>query len=537
MQQPDEAKDTTGQHLAAHHAHTGLISRAVAGAFWGILSGTSARLAGILGTLAITHYLNPDQFGEVSLAALVMVTAAMVSNCGLTQYVVARPKAGREAAFHVTFYLVVTGAVALAGAVLLGNPLGRLVNAPGIVKYLPGFAVAAFLERIATIQDRIQIRDLRFRAASLYRSAGEFVYAFISVGLAAFASGTPFGGGAAIMWASITRGIVRVVLLSLNTDRREWLQPCKITWERTREIFAFGVPMALAMLGGFGAQRFDNFVFSHHFGQAAVGFYNVAYNFADMPAGLIGEAVGDVLVPSFAHMDSDERRKSTLLLSLRVISLLVTPLAVGLAVVAPTLVKLAFKPSFQDGVMSILRILALFSIARALTWNGSCYLQVRDKPRAIMVLEILRMIAIVTMMHSFAVIGGLHGASFAPNWATAAVVVVFSLSALSYAWVIRQVDGISILSQLFPVVPPLVASIPMAIAVVGVRRLLDTYQVFTLGHSITTVAEQIRQYGPRLVIEILVGAVVFVPSALILSRRSAREVLDLVRNRRLGSAA
>jgi len=44
-----------------------------------------------------SRYLDPDEYGEVSLAAIVTMTANTVSNCGLSQYIVSKPRAGRAA--------------------------------------------------------------------------------------------------------------------------------------------------------------------------------------------------------------------------------------------------------------------------------------------------------------------------------------------------------------------------------------------------------------------------------------------------------
>src|SRR6185503_9524647 len=118
---------------------------------------------------------------------------------------------------------------------------------------------------------------------------------------------------------------------------RDWLEPARLTFRQTRELFAFGVPMALGALCAFASRRWDNLMVSRFFGPGPAGMYNLAYNLADVPAIQVGEQVGDVLLPSFARLDP-ERRPAALLRSLSLLALVVFPLAVGLGVVAPTLV-------------------------------------------------------------------------------------------------------------------------------------------------------------------------------------------------------
>jgi PST family polysaccharide transporter len=495
----------------------GLARLAVEGAVWTVHTSAGARALGLLGTLLLTRFLGPDAYGEVSLASVVILTANTFSNCGLSQYLVSKPTAGRAAAFHATFYFTLLGLVALAVALALGGPIGALIHAPGIGRYLPGLAFAAVLERLGTVQDRILVRDMRFRAVGLLRSLGEVVYSACSVALAAAGAGRWWGGGNAVVIASIARSGARLVALSIVTPRREWLEPCRITWQRTRDLFAFGLPMSVATLAGFGSRRWDNLVFSHHFGQGAAGIYNLAYNLADIPATQIAETIGDVLVPSFAQMDERERRKRALMLSMRQTTLLVAPLAFGLAAIAPALGR-AFFDRRWAGIEVQLALLSVLSVVRPIGWIGSSYLQVENRPRTIMILESLKTAAVVLGMHVFAILGPrLFGPGSPPVYtgeiaACAAVGIVFALNALGYMALLTTTDGLPLGAQLAEVIPPLVACGPMVIAVAALDRTLSA----------------IVPAAILLCAEVVIGALTFVPSAFVFAPSASRELVTLL---------
>jgi len=496
-----------------------LVARAARGAFWTVFTSSTARAVGLAGTLLLTRYLDPDEYGEISLAAVVMATANTVSNCGLSQYLVSKPHAGRAAAFHATFYFTVLGVVALAAALLAGGPIGALIHAPGIVRYLPGLALATLLERVATVQDRIQVRDMRFRSVGLIRSLGEIVYSAASVALAALGQGRWWGGGNAVVIASVARSGVRLLVLSATTPRREWLDPCRITWARTRDLFAFGLPMSVATLAGFGSRKWDNLVFSQRFGQGPAGIYNLAYNLADIPASQIGETIGDVLVPSFAKMESEERRRKALMMALRQMTLLVAPLAFGLGAVAPALAGL-LDPRWASLDVA-LAILSVLSVVRPIGWIGSSYLQVKNMPRTIMILESAKPVALIVLMVVFATFGPrvagpdvLGRLGTGESWACAAVGVVFGLNSLSYMWVFKRTDGLSLSAQLAELLPPVLACVPMVAAVVGAEHALAAAACAPI---------------VRLAAEVAVGAAVFVPSAFVLAPRTSREFVALLR--------
>jgi lipopolysaccharide exporter len=491
----------------------GLARRAVRGVFWTVSTSIGARALGLAGTLLLTRFLDPGEYGEVSLAAVVIATAGVASSCGLSQYIVSRPGAGRAAVFHATLYYTVLGLVALALAVIAGGPIGDFIHAPGMVRFLPGLAFAAVLERVGTVQDRILVRDMRFRDVGLLRSLGEVVYTVASIGLAAAGAGTAWGGGNAVVWASIARSLVRLVALSAVTPRREWLEPCPITWARTRDLFAFGLPMSLATLAGFGSRRWDNLVFSRSFGQAAAGIYNLAYNLADIPASQLGETIGDVLVPSFAKIEGGPARRRALLVSLRQMTLLCAPLAFGLGALAPTVTQSFFDRRWA-AIDVELALLSVLSAVRPIGWIGASYLQVENRPRTILVLESVKTLAVVGLIPLSAALAPRFGAGAGAGerWACASVGVAFGLGALSYRYTFKKLDGIPLCAALAELLPPVLACVPMVAVVLVAQRWLSATGL---------------PGSARLIALIALGAAAFVPSAFVIAPAASREFLRL----------
>ncbi len=502
MQRADDADSALSDEKPGdHEAGSALARRAARGAVWTISTSVGARAVGLVGTLMLTRFIAPEVYGEVSLAAVIVQTAQTVSSCGLSQYLVSKPHEGRDAAFHATFYFTLLGVIALGLAVIFREPIGVAIGAPGMARYVPGLALAGLLERVGTVQDRILVRDMRFREVGLLRSLGEITYAVVTVSLA-----WAGWGASAVIWGSIVRASARLLSLSLITPRQEWLTPSRLTVARTRELFAFGLPMSVAVLAGFGSRRWDNLLFGGLFGEATAGLYNLAYNLADIPATQIGETIGDVLVPSFAQMDSDARRSAALLRSMRLLMLIVAPLALGLGTIAPTLTRALFDPRWAE-VAPMLTLLSTLSVVRPIGWIGASYLQVKNRPRAIMRLEITKTVGLLA---AIALLGRLG-----PLWACAAVGIAFALGSFGYFWVIRGTDGLPLRDQILPLLPPIVACAPMVLAMLAVRR-----GIAALGGATDAV---------DLAAELFVGAFVFLPSALLLAPAASRDLLGLLR--------
>jgi len=463
-----------------------------------------ARFFGLIGTLIVTRFVTPDAYGAVTIAAVLVMTANQLSSVGLGQYLVSRHTASRPAAFHATLIHVALGVVALTLLLLEGRRLGLALDVPGMKQFLPGLVVSALVDRVAFVPERVLVRELRFGIVGTGRTAGELVYSAGCIALAA--SGA---GAMAIVLGNVARSLVRATVFISAADSRDWLEPCRLSFAKVQEMLRFGVPIALGALCSFASRRWDNLLVSRYFGSGPAGMYNLAYNLADVPAIHVGEQVGDVLLPSFARMDA-EHRPAALARSVTLLALVVFPLAIGLGAVAPTVVAALFDPHWQP-IGPMLVILSALSVARPIGWTIASYLQARHLPGLILALEVLKL----AIMMLFIVILG----SRSPAWTCVCVGIAFGAHAVASLLIVQRLDGMPVAPLLLSLARVLAACGPMVAAVLGMRFLLD--RVAPMPAAI------------ELIIETIVGILVYPPCALLLCGVSARDlvrrVVDAVR--------
>ena len=482
-------------------AASSITNKTVRGAGWTILTGVFSRALGLVGTLALTHFLAPEVQGEVSDAFVVVLTAHMFTTWGGLHFLVARPQeATPEIGWHITVLHLSVGVVALGLVTIFRDTFGAVLGAPAMGRYVPGFAVALFLERIGQIPERIHARHMNFRVIGLGRTSSELTYSLVSVALAVLGL-----GGMAIVYGNIARGVVQVAVMAGTCDRGEWLRPCKLRLRALRPVFSFGLPLAVGAWASFASRRWDNLVISAMFGPAVLGEYNLAYNLADIPAIQVGEQIGEVLLPSFAQM-TPETRKDALLRSIGLLSVVIFPLAVGLGALAPSVVRTLLNPAWA-GVAPMLMILSALSVTRPIGFTIASYLQASNLPRAAMWLNLSKVALLLTSLTLLGQLG--------PLWACAGVGVGFGAQALASMMVVAKQDGVRVGAFLSKCFPPLLACVPMVLAVYAAR-----YGLAYLGIDVR---------GVSLVAEIVAGAVAYVLSALVIARSTSRELVGLIR--------
>ncbi|MBI4508915.1 MAG: oligosaccharide flippase family protein [Deltaproteobacteria bacterium] len=478
-----------------------IAQQAVRGAAWTIASSMGSRAVSLVGTMVITHYVAPAAYGEVSVAVVLVLTASAFSNFGLGNFVIARPNAPARVAFHATVYHVLLGVLALLLMLGLHEPLGRMLGATEVGRYLPWLTVSVLFDRMGYMPERILVRDMKFRVVGLTRTVSELTYTVVAVGLAMAGLGAD-----AIVAASVVRALLRMLLFAWASDRTKWLTPAPLSRETTRELMAFGLPMAVSGLANVGSRYWDNAIISSMFGPGVMGLYAQAYNLADVPANQVGEHIGDVLLPSMAHLPG-EKRKEALIRSTGLLALVVFPLAVGLGAIAPTLVGAVFNEEWQ-GMAPMLLVLSALSVTRPVGWTIGSYLKVQDYPRALMAAEVFKVAALVGWL---LVLGRLG-----PLWACCGVGLAFGSHALLGMILVQRLDKIPVRRFVPALLPPLFACVPMVAAIVGVRAALGF-----IGISLPGVVQ--------LLVEVTVGASAYVGGALVLARKASSEFLTLVR--------
>jgi PST family polysaccharide transporter len=365
---------------------------------------------------------------------------------------------------------------------------------------MPGLAIAAFLERIQYIPERLLSRQLRFRTIAISRAVGEVAFTTVTLLVARKY------GAIGVVYGNLARASLCALLMTIASDRSEWLTPTKLRWDTVRDLFKYGVPIGVGGFAEFVSQRWDNLVASSMYGPDPMGAYQLAYGLAETPTGAVADQIGVVLLPSFSQLEPEER-KVALARAASLMGLLVFPLAVGLGTIAPTVVRTFFPRAWIDvGIM--LTVLSILSVVKPLTWTLVAYANAQQRPRVLMFMGIFKAVTLLLFVLLIGQLGII--------WLCFAVGLAFATYFLTFLWTLRRTDGVPFVGYIMRTLPPLLACVPMVLAIIGTRRML--------------LGAEFAQGKLMLVVEISVGAVAYVISALVIARHASRDFLNLARN-------
>lgn len=475
--------------------------RAVRGAAWNMGTGVGARILQLVGTVVLTRFVAPDQFGEVSAAAVCVLTANQLTAFAIGQYLIAR-RSPPEVVFQAAEIHLGTGFIAMAVVVLLARPLGAMVDAPGMATFIPGFALANLLDRARYVPERLLTRDLRFRTLAMVNASGELTYTAVALALAV-AMGW---GGHAIVVANIARALLTCTLILRLAPRSEWWAPTRLRLKTARELLGYGTPIMLGALSDVAATRWDNLIVARLFGPAVLGHYTLAYSLAELPVSYIAKHMSDVLLPSFSQANPS-RQRAAVARSAGLMMLVVAPLGVGLGAVAPTLVA-AFLDARWAPIAPLLATLSVVTVLRPATWPTSAFLQAQQRPMLIMVASFVKAPVLLSLVALLGMWGG-------PVWSCAAPGIAYILSTSVMVLLAAKGEGLPAGDYLLALVRPLAACAPMYAAVSAVRT-------FCLAQGLGHV--------PSLILQVVAGTAVYAGAAFLLARPLVIDLIHTLRH-------
>ena len=471
--------------------------QAARGVAWNMLLGVSSRMLQLVGTLILTRFIAPDEYGAVLTASIAVMTAGVLTSFAFGQHLIAK-KAPPDIAFQAMVVHVALGVVAMAVVFVARGPLGDAFDTPAMGNYVYAYAIAHILDRARYVPERLIMRALRFRTIAAVNATGELAFTAASLIMA------QRWGANAIIFGVIVRAVITCTLFFRLAPREEYFVRAKLKAADIRDLFAYGLPIMIAAVADRAATRWDNLIMSKLFDPGVMGRYNLSYSLAEMPVNNIAEQIGEVLMPSFSRMEDDQRRRAVVRAPM-LMGVIVSPLGDGLGAVSTTIVATFFDERWH-GMGPMLAVLSTMTVFRPMTWSAIAYCQAVQQTRLVMISSFLRAIVVLALVALCGYLGG-------PLWACIGAGIGYALHSVITIIAAGRLVGFPIGEYLIGCARPLLPCIPMFFAVWGTEQvLLGTMPLPIL-----------------LAVQLVVGVVSYVISAFILVRPAVNELIRLGR--------
>lgn len=453
--QPDDRS-----HRADPGTGVSLSRRAIQGTAFILVSSYLNMIVGLAYGVVLARLLDPVHFGVFGLARFFFSLIEMRGKVGLDfAFIHRHPTTDELAATHWILQMSAAAAsLILVTAVALLLPYLGYAAAPASI--IAALGVVGIVEAAGATARVALEKDLAFNRSTIVVSGALLLSYAAALALAAAGAG---------VWALVGQVAVNALVGSLGfwwaywRHGQRWPGLHHFSGEIARWMLRYGAVMTVGALATTVLLQFDNFLVGTFAGAAALGFYVQAYKVAQWPTGLVTHIISRASLPTYARLQNDPRRLGKAFeLSLSLILMVASPLALALFVTAPDFVRLLYGEKWLPAA-PLLRFLIGYSVLRPLLDDTGALFTAIGQPQRITTVLSVQAITLALCATPLTLLWGATGTAIGVG--IAFIVGVF----LTYSFVARTL--IIDLPRLFA--PAIAAAVISLGLYTGGTRLID----------------------------------------------------------------
>lgn len=340
-------------------ATPGLALRSFEGAVWSAARNLLQVLISLVALALVARELGPQTYGLFGVAMLVIGIAEMIAGGALTDVIVQR-KSLAEGHIDASFWLSTAVAVALAvGVMAFAQPLATWAG--NVQAAEPLFALGALLPItvISRVPMALLARDLRFKAAAQIGALATIVSCGAGIVLALRGAG---------IWTLVVMEALRAGVLAIGSfSCVSWRPGLRARSQHVADLWRFVAGTLLTYSVGYADLLLPRLLVSHLLGTQALGIFMLAIRVSGELARLLTEPLRGVAMAASARAQDARAELQRLVSGLyRASRLLVFPVFLGMAALAPWLIPALFGSKWQAAVPAVqLLMLAGLPLASA----------------------------------------------------------------------------------------------------------------------------------------------------------------------------
>ncbi len=307
----------------------------------------------------LARLLTPADFGLVAASAVVLLTLLTLSEVGLEPALVTRDEVG-ERDLAVAWTLSLARGTVLACAVwLLADFVAAFFRTPELKYLLRVHAVVLIIQGVQSPALALLLRNLDLKRRVQLDLTRRVIDAGATIALAVWLRS---------VWALLLGQILGQIVSSALSYRLAPFHP-RFSLHRTTlgYFFRYGKHLNLTSILILGVMSGGEIVIGRVLGMDALGFYQIALTIPALIGARAAYVMKHVSFPTYAILKTDPRGTvRAFAFQTGLVGLVLIPVAVGVALAAPDLVRIVFGPQWL-GAVEPLQILCVYAVCAGLS--------------------------------------------------------------------------------------------------------------------------------------------------------------------------
>ncbi len=404
----------------------------------------------IVQALLSAHFFRDStEFGRINAVMWAYSLAEVLTSSGLTLALFQHRGDPEKLIGPVWTFQAVRG-VALGILIgLFGTYLSFHYGDPLIAPLAWTAALSAPINGLAGLGPTLAMRDLHFRRSAFF-SAIETTLAFA----ACCALIVTLRSAWAMVLGLNSLAVARVVSSYLMRPERPRLD---FRWGKLRPFWGFAAFTLLATVLAFGNERGDDLAVGTLLGLPSLGLYHLAFLYANLPGLKLGQALGNVILPTFAHLrDSPERLRRAVRRFLLVMGAMSALTFLPLVAAAPWIFQ-AIGEGHYAASAGPFRILCIFGALRFFQFASEAIFNSLGRAVFVFRAQLIQFATLGCLVVPLTLGYGLHGAAWA---VVTSITAASAFSAASLGGILRRMGAVPVSPEREETAPARVEAVP-----------------------------------------------------------------------------
>jgi O-antigen/teichoic acid export membrane protein len=353
--------------------------------------------------LVLARLLIPGDFGLRALANPAINLLMMFQELGFTSALIYRQTDIEESA-DTAFWTVVASSLVLYVVGFLSAPLvANFFGEPQLVSVMRVLALTMLLSSSAQVPVTLLIKELSFKRKVIPDLAAGVLGNGLSIVLALMGYGVW-----SLVYGQVAVSLIAAALIWFVTP---WRPKLRFSKERAKELFAYGKHIIGSQTLVFAITNIDNVFVGKFLATTTLGFYDLAYTVANMPATQITRLVNQVMFPTFSKVQNDlSMFRNVYFRALKYVSLLSVPIAVTTIAFADNFVTQAYGREWSRAIVPM-QLLGVYGLVRSIAANMGNVFKAGGKPKWLTYIATWRLGMMLVFLYPAIKWGGIIGVS------------------------------------------------------------------------------------------------------------------------------
>lgn len=466
-----------------------LRTKAKKGFIWNTMERVFANGIYFLFTVILARLLSPDDYGVIAMPVIFLALAQVLVDSGFANALIRKPDLNEEDLSTAFYFNVLVGIVCYSVLFVASPLIAAFFKTPILSQLLKVTALVVFLNSLGIVQQAIMTKRMDFKSQAIITVISTLIGGLIGVWMAYNDYGVW-----SLVFQQVSSAFLRTILLwFLGKWHPLWI------WskESFHYLWSFGYKVVII---GFMDTLYNNiyaFFIGKMYNAKDLGNYTRAQQFADLPVNNINSIIARVTFPLLSEVQEDNNRLHAIYLKLiKMTSLIIVPLMLGLAAIANPLILTLLGDEWV-GCIVLFQILCIARIWTPFSAINVNLLQVKGRTDLQLKLEILKKAIITVVLLATLKLG------------VAAILIGFAfctpMAFFINVYYTNKIIGVSLGKQFKAIIPSLTISLIMAVSILLLNTIIGSIYA-------------------QLIVDIVLAIVVYLGLSYILERETIKEI-------------